>query len=93
MVNIINPRSVAKTPATGQRTYKGPLKQIRAFCLDCADGPQSVRLCTGNECPLWPYRFGKHPKRVIREKGKDAQGLFDPPARTTTMNGKPSEDR
>ena len=55
-----------------------PLKQIRRLCLDCADGPKSVRFCQGTDCPLWPFRFGKRPTRVIREMGRDALNLFDP---------------
>jgi hypothetical protein len=85
--------NLAKPPAGGSRTYKGPLKQIRAFCLDCVDGPQSVRLCTGSDCPLWPYRFGKHPKRVIREMGSDAQKLFDRPPVSQSLIEKAKEDQ
>ncbi len=60
-----------------QAGTRGPLKLIRRFCLDCTDGPKSVRFCTAVDCPLWIYRFGKRPKRVIREYGKEAAELFD----------------
>ena len=41
-----------------------PMKAIRAKCLDCCCGSfHEVRLCTAEKCPLYPYRFGKRPKR------------------------------
>ena len=43
---------------------KSPLKAIRAKCLDCCAGqPKEVKLCPIEECPIYPYRFGKNPKR------------------------------
>lgn len=37
-------------------TYK---KAIRKFCLECVGNqPKEVKLCTGKDCPLWPYRMG-----------------------------------
>lgn len=42
-----------------------PMKAIRAKCLDCSCGSaQEVRLCPVKDCPLYPYRFGKNPKRA-----------------------------
>ena len=42
-----------------------PLKAIRLKCLDCSCGsPKEVKLCTVEGCPLYPYRFGKNPKRL-----------------------------
>jgi hypothetical protein len=61
-----------------KKGYGSPLHQIRRLCLDCADGPKAVRFCTGVDCPLWFHRFGKSPKRVMREEGKGAGDLFDP---------------
>jgi hypothetical protein len=41
-----------------------PMKAIRAKCLDCTcQQPKEVRLCTVSQCPLWPYRMGKRPKK------------------------------
>ena len=41
-----------------------PVKAIRAKCLDCCCGQmKEVRLCTAENCPLYPYRMGKRPKR------------------------------
>jgi len=41
-----------------------PLKAIRLKCLDCSCWqPKEVRLCVHEECSLFPYRFGKNPKR------------------------------
>jgi len=59
------------------KPYRGPLGQIRKHCIDCADGPKSVRYCGAVDCPLWPYRFGKHPRRVMREEGEGSAHLFD----------------
>ncbi len=40
-----------------------PMKAIRAKCLDCCCGQfKEVRLCTCENCPLYPYRMGRRPK-------------------------------
>lgn len=40
-----------------------PMRAIRAKCLDCCCGSQmEVRTCPAENCPLYPYRFGKRPK-------------------------------
>lgn len=40
-----------------------PIKAIRAKCLDCSnDSFLEVKECAVNNCPLYPYRFGKRPK-------------------------------
>ena len=42
------------------------LRRIRKYCLwCCSDQAYEVRLCPAVECPLWVYRFGKRPKRVL----------------------------
>ena len=54
-----------------------PMKAIRAKCLDCScQQPREVRLCTVTNCPLWPYRMGKRPKKEVPQElvtvdGKD----------------------
>ncbi len=41
-----------------------PLKVIRDNCLDCSGGsPSAVRNCAVTHCRMWPYRFGRNPKR------------------------------
>ncbi|MCL2305326.1 MAG: hypothetical protein FWC43_08290 [Planctomycetaceae bacterium] len=41
-----------------------PLKAIRAKCLDCCcNQAKEVRLCPCKNCPLYPYRTGKNPRR------------------------------
>jgi hypothetical protein len=40
-----------------------PVKAIRQKCLDCAGSPKEVRLCGTSNCPLHPYRLGRHPGR------------------------------
>ena len=55
-----------------------PLKSIRLKCLDCTcNQPLEVKLCTcdgvqGTFCPLYPYRFGRGPKRELTEKQRRA---------------------
>lgn len=64
-----------QSPAKPER---GPLEQIRRYCtIACGTGPKSIRYCGSVDCPLWPYRFGKHPKRVMREEGEGSAHLFD----------------
>ena len=39
-----------------------PIKAIRQKCLDCCCNQRvEVNLCTCEDCPLWPFRFGKNP--------------------------------
>ena len=41
-----------------------PLKAMRAYCLDCCCGSSNeVRLCPSTKCSLFPYRFGKRPRK------------------------------
>lgn len=53
-----------------------PLKAIRAKCIECCCGSKSeVKLCTCNDCPLYPFRFGKSPYRkgrVLSDEQKQA---------------------
>ena len=48
-----------------------PLKAIRAKCLDCCcEQRNEVAACPCQDCPLYPYRFGKNPNRAgIGNKG------------------------
>lgn len=42
-----------------------PVKAIRAKCLDCCCAQANeVKLCPVENCPLWPFRFGKNPYRT-----------------------------
>lgn len=44
------------------------VKAIRAKCLDCCCGNSNeVRLCTCEDCALFPFRFGKNPYRTKQE--------------------------
>lgn len=41
-----------------------PIKAIRANCIECSSNqPKEVRECQVVNCALFPYRFGKNPKR------------------------------
>ena len=63
----------------------GPLKAIRKKCLWCMnDSAAEVSLCTlGEECTLYPYRFGKTPDikpelsalKAIKAKCYDCSGV------------------
>ena len=45
-----------------------PVKVIREKCLDCCCGTaKEVKLCTVEECPLHPFRFGRNPYRSRRD--------------------------
>jgi len=45
-----------------------PLKAIRAKCLDCCGGSaREVALCEIEDCPLFPYRFGKRPQTLQKK--------------------------
>ena len=45
-----------------------PIKAIRAKCLDCCAGsPHEVRLCPCEDCPIYPYRMGRRPKKDASE--------------------------
>ena len=42
-----------------------PLKAIRLKCLDCCCGSvHEIKLCTAEQCPLYPFRLGKNPNRA-----------------------------
>lgn len=48
-----------------------PIKAIRAKCIECCCGSkQEVRMCTIEDCTLFPYRMGKRPKA---EQAADAE--------------------
>lgn len=39
-----------------------PMKAIRKKCIDCCCGSKyEVKLCTCENCPLFPYRMGHRP--------------------------------
>lgn len=44
-----------------------PVKSIKKYCrYDCCAGNMtSWRLCSRPTCPLYPYRMGKRPKKVV----------------------------
>lgn len=48
-----------------EKKRTSPLKAIRLKCLDCCCGSNhEVKLCTAENCPLHPFRFGKNPNRA-----------------------------
>lgn len=58
-----------------------PMKAIRAKCLDCMCGNSAeVRRCPCENCPLYPYRFGKRPKEGSSiPKEENAENTADSP--------------
>ena len=55
-----------------------PLRAIRAKCLDCSCYQLAeVRLCEAINCPLWPFRAGRHPWIGSREKTPSDTGGFE----------------
>ena len=48
-----------------------PIKAIRKKCLSCSCGHVAeVRECPVKDCPLYPYRMGKRPKREQNMRGR-----------------------
>lgn len=66
------------------------VKTIRRSCLECmGENREFVRECWDPDCPVWPYRMGRNPRRAgqgnidhIRKdmKGGSA-GVFSPQKR------------
>ena len=56
---------------------QNPVKAIRAKCLDCC-GQQAneAKMCPAQDCPLYPFRFGKNPyrKRELTPEQKAVMG-------------------
>jgi hypothetical protein len=50
---------------------KTAVKSIRAYCIECGDGTyKEVRLCPIDDCPLYPYRFGRRPTESEKQELK-----------------------
>ena len=48
---------------------QSPLQAIREKCLDCSCYQlNEIRPCEAVNCPLWPFRAGKHPWRAEARK-------------------------
>lgn len=41
-----------------------PLKAIRLYCLECANGRKATRECSISTCSLFEYRLGHNPRRA-----------------------------
>ena len=50
-----------------------PLRIIREYCLQCGEenSRSSVESCPVKNCPLYPYRLGKHPGRKGRPRTEE----------------------
>ena len=52
-----------------------PVKAIRAKCLDCSGGSEKeVRECRIVACSLHPYRMGKRPTTLERQRQRKQKG-------------------
>jgi hypothetical protein len=46
------------------------LKSIKVYCFDCSgQSRKEVELCEMDDCPLFPFRFGKNPHLRGRRRG------------------------
>jgi hypothetical protein len=43
-------------------------RDLRSYCLSCAENSAEVRRCAIINCPFWPYRMGKNPQNPQRGK-------------------------
>lgn len=58
-----------------------PIKAIRAKCMDCSNNQfKEIRFCPIDDCPLYPYRMGRRPKRV-GTKSEDSVSCSKLPSR------------
>ena len=50
----------------GTKTKKlTAMSAIREKCLECSAWSQKeIRECNCSDCALWPFRFGKYPKKL-----------------------------
>jgi len=56
--------------------WKTPLEAMRINCIECSGGSyKNVRLCPIEECTLYPYRFGRNPRRA---RNGDVNGNHNP---------------
>jgi hypothetical protein len=57
---------------TDNEPIRSPLKAIRAKCLDCScNSTREARLCVILDCPLYPFRMGKNPYRMVSEARRE----------------------
>jgi hypothetical protein len=41
-------------------------RDLRRYCLSCAENSAEVRRCAIIDCPFWPYRMGRNPHNPRR---------------------------
>ena len=59
------------------KVITNPVKAIRAYCLECSCGATSeVKYCPIDNCPLYPFRFGKNPYRQRREMTEEEKQVL-----------------
>lgn len=54
--------------------FLSAIKTIRKHCVDCSGGSfAEVERCPVTSCILWPWRFGKDPRRTGKRVASPAQ--------------------
>lgn len=49
-----------------------PIKAIRLKCLDCCcNSSDEVAACPCDDCPLYPFRFGKNPNVKLSDEERE----------------------
>ena len=49
-------------------------RDLRRYCLDCAENSAEVRRCAIIDCPLWCFRMGRNPHNKKRGRNPFAEG-------------------
>ena len=55
-------RKALELDLSGYREYR----DLRRYCLSCAENSAEVRRCAIINCPFWPYRMGRNPHNPRR---------------------------
>ena len=67
-----------------------PVKAIRAKCIDCCGGEKNeVKLCPCEDCPIYPFRFGKNPfhtRKAMTDEEREEVGRRLNAARAAKTN-------
>ena len=59
------------------KTITSPVKAIRAKCKDCmCDQINEIKSCPIEDCPLYPFRFGKNPFAKKREYSDEQKQIM-----------------
>lgn len=70
--------------------YLTPTKAIKLYCkLDCCAGDtKSWKECSRKDCPLYAYRLGKRPQKVIATLTNYSKKTYSNPVIPTKIEDK-----